>query len=154
MEGAQTGRFEVESPEHLLKQVEKQMELYTLLLGSIAGISLIVGGVGVMNIMLVSITERKKEIGIRRALGAKRRNISIQFLIESLVLSLLGGILGVAFGIVGAQIASNWGNWEFVLSNSAIILGLGVSSAVGVFFGLYPAVQASKLDPIVGLRSG
>tara|TARA_Y100001960_G_scaffold252583_1_gene269752 strand:- start:543 stop:1484 length:942 start_codon:yes stop_codon:yes gene_type:complete len=146
-------RVEVESPEQLLRQMEKQMELYTLLLGSIAGISLIVGGVGVMNVMLVSITERKKEIGIRRALGARRRNISSQFLIESLVLSLLGGLLGVFFGITGAQLASKWGHWEFVLSHSAILIGFGVSSIVGIFFGLYPAVKASKLDPIAGLRS-
>ena len=146
-------KFDVESPEQLIKQMQKQMELYTLLLGAIAGISLIVGGVGVMNVMLVSITERRKEIGIRRALGARRRNISSQFLIESIVLSILGGFFGIIFGILSAHFASKWWQWEFVLSQSAILIGFVVSSIIGIFFGFYPALQASKLDPIVALRS-
>ena len=143
----------VRSPEELIEQMKSQMELYTLLLGAIGSISLIVGGVGVMNVMLVSVTERRREIGIRRALGAKRSNIKNQFLIEAIVLSSLGGVLGIALGIGAAYIAAHFGKWEFILSRSSVFLGFGVASAVGIFFGFYPAQQASKLDPIAALRS-
>ena len=145
--------IEVRSPQELIKQMDEQMELYTMLLGAIGSISLIVGGVGVMNVMLVSVTERKKEIGVRRALGAKRRNIKAQFLIESTALSMLGGAAGIILGIAVAYFVAQYGKWEFVISEFAIILGFGVSSMVGMFFGYYPASQAAKLDPIVALRS-
>jgi len=145
--------LEIKSPEDLIKQMDKQMEMFTLLLGAIGSISLIVGGVGVMNVMLVSVTERKKEIGVRRALGARRRNIKMQFLIESTTLSMLGGIVGIVLGVAVAYFVAEHGQWEFVISKFAIMLGFGVSSAVGMFFGFYPASQAAKLDPIQALRS-
>jgi putative ABC transport system permease protein len=107
----------------------------------------------VMNVMLVSVSERRREIGIRRALGAKRGDIRQQFLIESVILSLIGGLLGVVLGVAAARIISHFAGWQYVLSWGAIVLGFGVSSMVGLFFGFYPARQASQLDPIVALRS-
>ena len=145
--------IEVQNAEELIQQMEKQMQMFTLLLGAIGSISLIVGGVGVMNVMLVSVTERKKEIGIRRALGALRRDIQLQFLVESLVLCLVGGFIGLCIGIAASYFYSKHSGWEFVLSTAAIFLGVGVSTGVGIFFGYYPARQASMLDPIVALRS-
>ena len=112
-----------------------------------------VGGVGVMNVMLVSVSERRREIGIRRALGAKRGDIRQQFLIESVILSLIGGLLGVFMGIGSSWVISHFAQWQYELSLGAILLGVGVSSVIGVFFGFYPARQASQLDPIIALRS-
>jgi putative ABC transport system permease protein len=146
-------RMKVYSAEELIERMEKQMKLFTLLLGAVGSISLIVGGVGVMNVMLVSVTERKKEIGIRRALGAKRGDIQGQFLIESILLSILGGLFGIAIGIGSSYLIAHFSKWQFIVSYLAILLGFGVSSAVGVFFGFYPARQASRLDPITALRS-
>lgn len=143
----------ITSPEEMIAQMEKQMKLYTLLLGAIGSISLIVGGVGVMNVMLVSVAERRKEIGIRRALGAKRADIKSQFLIESMILSLVGGVLGILLGLGVSFALAHFAKWQFSVSYAALLLGFGVSSAVGVFFGYYPARQASKLDPIIALRS-
>jgi len=143
----------VHSAEELIERMEKQMKLFTLLLGSVGSISLIVGGVGVMNVMLVSVTERRKEIGIRRALGAKRGDIQSQFLIESIILSMVGGIFGIMLGVSASYIISYFSKWQFLISYLAIVLGFGVSSAVGIFFGFYPARQASRLDPITALRS-
>ena len=142
----------VESAEQLIEQMFKQMRLFALLLGSVGSTSLLVGGIGVMNIMLVSVTERRLEIGIRRALGARRADIQSQFLIESVMLSLVGGILGV-----GAGVGATWGlcqmsGWAFQVSTLAVGLGVGVASAVGVFFGFYPAWQAARLDPVAALR--
>lgn len=145
--------IEVQNAEELIAQMEKQMQMFTLLLGAIGSISLIVGGVGVMNVMLVSVTERKKEIGIRRALGALRRDIQLQFLVESLVLCLLGGLIGLVIGVGASYFISMHNGWEFVVSTAAVVLGVGVSTGVGLFFGYYPARQASMLDPIVALRS-
>ena len=143
----------VSSPEEIIAQMEKQMQMFTLLLGAIGSISLIVGGVGVMNVTLVSVTERRREIGIRRALGARRGDIKGQFLIESIILSLVGGLFGIVVGVGAARIISHFAKWQFMMSGSAILLGVGVATAVGVFFGFYPARQASLLDPIVALRS-
>jgi len=143
----------ITSPEEIIAQMEKQMQMFTLLLGAIGSISLIVGGVGVMNVMLVSVTERRREIGIRRALGAKRGDIRGQFLIESIILSLIGGLLGILFGVGASWLIAHFAQWQFVLSFGAILLGVGVSNAVGIFFGYYPARQASLLDPIVALKS-
>lgn len=143
----------ISSPEDLIAQMEKQSQMFTLLLGAIGGISLVVGGVGVMNVMLVSVSERRREIGIRRALGAKRGDIRQQFLIESVILSLIGGLLGVVLGIGSSWVISYFAQWQYELSLGAILLGVGVSSVIGVFFGLYPARQASQLDPIIALRS-
>ncbi len=143
---------EVRSAEELIENMEKQMRLFTLLLGAIGSIALIVGGVGVMNVMLVSVSERRKEIGIRRALGAQREDIQIQFIIESVVLCMAGGLIGVVLGIAISYCFAYFTKWDFMLSYGAVILGIVVSTVVGVFFGYYPARQASRLDPITALR--
>jgi putative ABC transport system permease protein len=145
--------LKVTSPEEIIAQMEKQMQMITLLMGAVGSISLIVGGVGVMNVMLVSVSERRREIGIRRALGAKRGDISGQFLIESIILSLMGGALGILLGVGASYVVSYFAHWQFVFSFNGILLGVGVSNAVGIFFGYYPARQASMLDPIVALKS-
>ena len=143
----------ITSAEELVAQMKKQMRMFTALLGAIGSISLIVGGVGVMNVMLVSVSERKKEIGIRRAIGAKRNDIQFQFLVESIILSFIGGMLGTGLGVGATAIICNFASWEFFISEAAIFLGVGVSAAVGIFFGYYPARQASALSPIDALRS-
>lgn len=124
----------------------------TLLLGSIASVSLIVGGIGIMNIMLVSVTERIREIGIRMAVGAREGDILKQFLIEAMVLSLTGGLIGIVFGIIGSKAISKFANWATLISPSAIILAFAFAAAVGIFFGFYPARKASRLNPIEALR--
>lgn len=146
-------QVEVVSAQQLIEQVQKQMRLITLLLGVVGSISLIVGGVGVMNVMLASVSERRKEIGIRRALGARRADIRGQFLTESIILSLTGGLLGIMVGIGGSYVACRLTEWEFLVSAASILLGIGVASVVGIFFGLYPAHQAARLDPINALRA-
>lgn len=143
----------IRSAEEIINQMQKQMQLFTLLLGAIGSISLIVGGVGVMNVMLVSVTERKKEIGIRRALGAQRGDIQIQFIIESIMLCMVGGLLGIGLGIGASYGISLFSKWHFAVSYDAILLGVVVSATVGIFFGFYPARQASRLNPIEALRS-
>ncbi len=124
----------------------------TTLLGCIAAISLVVGGIGIMNIMLVSVTERTREIGIRKALGATYSNILLQFLIEAIVLGVTGGLLGILLGVASAHIISTVAGWNTVISPSSILLAFGVSVAIGLFFGLYPARKAALLDPIEALR--
>lgn len=143
----------VVSAEQMIEHMEKQMRMFTLLLGAIGGISLIVGGVGVMNVMLVSVAERRKEIGIRRALGAQKRDIQSQFLMESIILSLLGGLLGIIIGVGVSYGISHFSGWQFEIIYEAVFIGVGVSAAVGVFFGYYPARQAANLVPIQALRS-
>ena len=126
---------------------------FTALLASIAGVSLLVGGIGIMNIMLVSVTERTREIGVRKAIGAKRRDILLQFLIESMTLSLLGGVIGIALGVgIATALPRINPDTTTVLTAAPMILAFGFSAAVGIFFGFYPAVKASKLDPIIALR--
>ena len=142
----------VESPKTLIEQMHKQMRLFTVLLGAVGGISLLVGGIGVMNVMLISITERRLEIGIRRALGARRRDIQWQFLIESIILSLLGGVFGIVLGIGTSYVICQFTNWTFLVPAISIVLGVGMASAVGLFFGYYPAWRAARLDPIAALR--
>ncbi len=144
---------QVQSARSLIAGMESQMRLFTLLLGAVGAIALVLGGVGVMNIMLVSIQERRREIGVRLAIGARRGDIRLLFLAEAGLLSVVGGAFGVALGIAGAWGFAWLSGWEFVLSGTAIPLGAGVSVAVGLFFGFYPAVMASRLDPIVALRS-
>jgi putative ABC transport system permease protein len=125
----------------------------TVFLGSIAGISLVVGGIGIMNIMLVSVTERTREIGIRKAVGAKRRDILVQFLVEALVLSLIGGGIGIALGVIGAQVVASLDEQlQTAVTGDVILLSTGVSAVVGLLFGIYPAFRAARLNPIDALR--
>lgn len=144
---------------YINETLEQQMEMIsevtgvlTLIIGSIAAISLLVGGIGVMNIMLVSVTERTREIGIRMALGARRRDILLQFLIEAIVLCLIGGIIGTALGVGGAFLVAKLAQWPPLISWSTILLAFLFSAGVGMVFGLLPANKASQLDPIEALR--
>jgi putative ABC transport system permease protein len=127
-------------------------QTFTVLLGGIAGISLLVGGIGIMNIMLVTVTERTREIGIRKAIGAKDRDILRQFLLEALLMSGLGGLFGVVLGISGAKLLPMLTQFTTVIQLSSVLLSLGFSAGVGIFFGYYPALRAAKLDPIEALR--
>jgi putative ABC transport system permease protein len=131
---------------------EATSKVMTLLLASIAAVSLLVGGIGIMNIMLVSVTERTREIGIRRAIGAKRRDILLQFLIEAAFLSLAGGAIGVLLGVVSAALVSSIAKWPTLVQPEAVLMSFGFASLVGLFFGFYPARRASLLDPIEALR--
>ena len=124
----------------------------TLLLAAVASISLLVGGIGIMNIMLVSVTERTREIGIRMAIGARRLHILLQFLVESVLLSIVGGLAGAVLGIVASKVLSALAGWPTLISPTAVIGGFAFAAAVGVFFGWYPARKASMLDPIDALR--
>ncbi|GAB6059304.1 ABC transporter permease [Desulfonatronum parangueonense] len=146
-------QIRVTSPEQIIEHMERQSRMFTLLLGAIGSISLVVGGVGVMNVMLVSVSERRREIGIRRALGAQKRDIQWQFLIESVLLSLVGGVLGILIGVGASYGIAHYSGWQFELVHGALVLGVGVSAAVGIFFGYYPARQAAALNPIQALRS-
>ncbi len=148
----QDNDFTVRNLTELMATAQQSANVMSLLLGAIASISLIVGGIGIMNIMLVSVTERTREIGIRIAVGAKSKDILLQFLIESLVLSLIGGILGITIGIGGTYILSSFTQWPTLLSVNAIFLAFFFAGSVGVFFGFYPARKASLLDPIEALR--
>lgn len=141
------------SAKELIEKMKKQSDILTIFLGLIGGISLIVGGIGVMNIMLVSVMERRREIGIRLAVGAKRKDIAGLFLAEAIMLSLVGGTSGVIIGILIAYVIALFSNWQFTLFLLAPLTGFSVSVAVGIFFGFYPAYLASKLDPIDALRS-
>ena len=145
-------RLEVKSAKQLIAQMESQLGVMTLLLGAVGSISLIVGGIGVMNIMLISVSERRREIGVRRALGAKRTDIQRQFLTESVILTVAGGIVGTGFGIGSTWAICRFTEWEFFVSELSMLVGLGVSSAVGIFFGYQPAYQAARVDPIVALQ--
>jgi len=149
---SQENDFSVRNLTELMSSAEQSANVMSLLLGAIASISLIVGGIGIMNIMLVSVTERTREIGIRIAVGAKGRDILLQFLIESLVLSLLGGIMGIGIGILGTVVLSSFTQWPTLFSIQAILLAFLFSGSVGVFFGFYPARKASLLNPIEALR--
>jgi len=141
------------SAKELIAKMRKQSNILTVFLGLIGSVSLIVGGIGVMNIMLVSVIERRREIGIRLAVGARRRDIGMLFLMEAVMLSLVGGTLGVLIGIMVAYIIASIWHWEFTLFLWPPLAGFSVSVAVGIFFGFYPAYLASRLDPIEALRS-
>ncbi len=144
--------FNVRNSADLLETFNSTTQTFTMLLAGIAGISLLVGGIGIMNIMLVSVTERTREIGVRKALGATKRAILFQFLIESLFLCVIGGIIGVGAGIGGAALMTHLQNWDTVVSGGAILMALAFSAGVGLFFGIWPAQRAARLDPIVALR--
>lgn len=144
--------FKIQTQAELLQTVSMITNVFTLLLAGIAAISLIVGGIGIMNIMLVSVTERTREIGVRKAVGAQRKDILIQFLIESGTISLLGGTLGILLGLGVTKIITKFANLPFIISPTAVIGAFAFSAGVGIFFGLYPANKASKLDPVDALR--
>jgi len=144
--------YRVSVPLALLKQAEATKRTFNIVLGSIACISLLVGGIGIMNIMLASVTERTKEIGIRRAIGAKRRQIISQFLIETVVLSTVGGLIGIGLGLLIPWLITIFAGMPTVVTAKSVVLSVGISIAVGIVFGLYPAVRAANVDPIVALR--
>jgi len=144
--------FEVRNQAEIADAAAGTTEVMTLLLSAIASISLIVGGIGIMNIMLVSVTERTREIGLRLALGARGRDVLTQFLVESVVMSVLGGAIGVGIGFAASAILSSMTGWETVISPVTVAVALGFAGAVGIFFGFYPARRAAALDPIEALR--
>jgi putative ABC transport system permease protein len=136
----------------LLQQAEREKRIWNIVLGCIAGISLIVGGIGIMNIMLATVTERTREIGIRRALGARRADITTQFLVETVMLSSVGGVLGVVVGIAIPFVVSHFAAIETIVSLWSVILAFSISVGIGVIFGIYPARRAAMMDPIEALR--
>jgi putative ABC transport system permease protein len=139
-------------PEALLEQSRKTQRLFNVVMGCIAGISLLVGGIGIMNIMLATVLERTREIGVRRALGARRTDIRNQFIIESFTISAIGGLTGVVMGLLIARGVAAYAGWETIVTLFSILLSTGVSVTVGLIFGIYPAVRAANLDPIDALR--
>ena len=144
--------FRIRNSSDLVETFNATSQTFRLLLAGIAGISLLVGGIGIMNIMLVSVTERTREIGVRKALGATRRAILFQFLIEALVLCVMGGILGVAAGFGGAEVLTRTQGWDTAVSAQVVMAAVAFSAAIGLFFGIWPAQRAAKLDPIDALR--
>ena len=144
--------FQMHVPLTLLRQAEATQRTFNIVLGSIASISLLVGGIGIMNIMLASVTERTREIGIRRAIGAKRKQIIRQFLIETVVLSTTGGVIGMFIGLLIPSFITRFAGMPTIVTPNSLALALGISMATGIVFGLYPAARAARLDPIVALR--
>ncbi|MEK7434069.1 MAG: ABC transporter permease [Cyanobacteriota bacterium] len=144
--------YEITVPTELLEQSQKTQKLFNMVMACIAGISLLVGGIGIMNIMLASVTERTKEIGIRRAIGATGEDIVLYFLLEAFIISFFGGILGIFVGIILSKMISFYAGWNTIVSIESIILSFGVSAPVGIFFGWFPAFRASKMDPIIALK--
>ncbi len=148
----QPNDFRIRNQTDVVATFEETSNYFGFLLAGIAAVSLLVGGIGIMNIMLVSVTERTREIGVRKALGARRRDILFQFVAESLTLCLIGGIVGIGIGVGLSAGLAAWASWNTIVSPGAVLLAFGFSAAVGVFFGIYPARRASKLDPIEALR--
>ncbi len=144
--------YETIVPLELLRQAEQTKRIFNIVLGSIAAISLLVGGIGIMNIMLATVTERTREIGVRRALGAKKKDIITQFLVETVVLSVGGGLIGVVIGVVTPYIVSTLADMKTIVTVSSVLLAFGISGAIGIMFGIYPARSAANLDPIEALR--
>ncbi|NLT66859.1 MAG: FtsX-like permease family protein [Acidobacteria bacterium] len=139
-------------PEKLLEQNQRTQGIFNIVMGAIASISLLVGGIGIMNIMLASVLERTNEIGLRRAIGAKKLDIRMQFMAEAIAISLAGGLIGVALGYGISEAVARFSGWSTIITGTSIGLSFGVSSIIGLIFGIYPAVQASNLDPIECLR--
>ena len=148
----QDSDFMMRTQEEAASMAAENVRTFSILLGSVAAISLLVGGIGIMNIMLVSVTERTREIGIRMAIGAKARDVLGQFLLEAVVLSVVGGAIGVLLGIAASALISRLAGWPVEVGGSAVAMAFGFSAAVGVFFGFYPARKAARLDPIEALR--
>jgi putative ABC transport system permease protein len=144
--------YELIVPEVLLEQSRQTQRIFNIVMGCIAGISLLVGGIGIMNIMLASVLEQTREIGVRRAVGALRRDIRFQFLVEAISIALLGGLSGVAFGVAIARMVASYAGWPTVVTALSIVIATGVSSVVGLVSGIYPAIRASRLDPIEALQ--
>lgn len=144
--------YSIEVPVELIRQSQETQRVFNIVMGAIAGISLVVGGIGIMNIMLATVTQRTREIGIRRCVGATRGDVLKQFLLEALVITLLGGMIGVGLGVGGAHAISEYAGWKTVVSVTAVALSLGVACGVGIIFGLYPAFRAAYVDPITALR--
>jgi putative ABC transport system permease protein len=145
--------FTVQTQEEVAEAATETSRVMTFLLASIAGISLFVGGIGIMNVMLVSVSERTREVGLRLSMGARARDVLSQFLVEAVVLCLLGGIGGILLGLVSTEVIARYAGWPALFSTDAMIVAVTVSAAVGLFFGFYPAWKASRLDPIVALRT-
>src|SRR6476469_9358626 len=152
LQGEQSDDFTVKTQVDIGRVQEGTGQTLTMMLFSIASVSLLVGGIGIMNILLVSVTERTREIGVRMAVGAKRGHVLMQFLIEAMTLSLLGGVLGIVLGVIGAKLTTVVAGWPTVISIDVIVVAFVFSLAVGLFFGLYPANKASRLNPIEALR--
>ncbi|MEW6737057.1 MAG: ABC transporter permease [Acidobacteriota bacterium] len=144
--------FSIIVPQQLLSQSRQTQRIFNVVMGCIASISLLVGGIGIMNIMLANVLERTREIGIRRAIGARRIDIRLQFLIEAVTISTVGGLLGIVLGFAIARLVIYFAGWSTIITTWSVILAFSVSSAVGILFGFYPAVQASRLNPIEALR--
>jgi putative ABC transport system permease protein len=144
--------FTIRNQQDVLQTQQQATRVFTTLLASIAAVSLVVGGIGIMNIMLVSVTERTREIGVRKALGATRGNILLQFLIEALTLCILGGVLGILLGVATTVVLARVMQWNTLISPAAVVVAFGFSALVGLFFGIWPARRAARLDPIVALR--
>ena len=144
--------FWIQNRAELMGTQEETTRTFSFLLAGIATVSLLVGGIGIMNIMLVSVTERTREIGVRKAMGATRRAVLMQFLLEALVLCLVGGMIGIIVGVTGSSLLASLANWNTAVSATAVLLAVLFSASVGLFFGIWPARRAAKLDPIVALR--
>jgi putative ABC transport system permease protein len=144
--------YSVVVPEKLLEQNQKEQEIFNIVMGAIASISLLVGGIGIMNIMLASVLERTSEIGLRRAIGARKFDIRMQFISEAVALSLAGGLIGIGLGWGTSKLVAAFSGWSTIITITSVVLSFGVSTMVGLIFGIYPAVQASNLDPIECLR--
>ena len=146
------GDYTVTVPAGLLEQKKRTSDIFKIVMLCIAGISLLVGGIGIMNIMLATVLERTREIGIRRAIGARQADIVRQFLTEAVMISIIGGFLGIVFGVTLAQVIASAAGWSTVITFSSIAVAFGVSVGIGMLFGIYPAVQAAKLDPVEAMR--
>jgi putative ABC transport system permease protein len=146
------GDFTIVSPAELLAEQRRTQRIFELVMVAIASISLLVGGIGIMNIMLASVLERTREIGVRRAIGARQKDVVRQFLIETTIISLTGGVAGIVLGVAMSQLIGVLAGWSTIVTTSSIVLAFGVSVAIGIVFGLYPAVRASRLDPVKALH--
>ena len=146
--------YEIMIPAELLRQSRQTQRIFNIVMGAIASISLLVGGIGIMNIMLATVTQRQREIGVRRCIGASQADIVRQFLLECLVITSIGGIVGIGLGVEMANLISRYANWPTIVSGQAVLLSLVVATTTGVIFGLYPAIRAAGIQPMEALRSG
>jgi putative ABC transport system permease protein len=145
--------FEIMIPAELLRQSQQTQRIFNIVMGAIASISLVVGGIGIMNIMLATVTQRAREIGTRRCIGASQSDIARQFLLEALVITSIGGLLGIILGVEMARLISDYAGWRTIVSGQAVALSLLVAMVTGVVFGLYPAVRAASIQPMEALRA-